>query len=109
MSRRGDYGEDLEGDLSSSSLFPALAPKSFQLLILSLKETEAENAETDSQRETQTMDLCTCGRVHKHSRIQLHTQTQTIARLHTPHNLFVFSLFLSGFAPRWPVSYISRG
>ena len=44
------------------------------------------------RRETRTVNLCTCGRVHKRSRIQLHTRTrthtQTIAHWHT-YNLLL--------------------
>lgn len=46
--------EDLESDLSSSPLWPSLVPKSFSVLILSLKETEAVKAETDELGDADT-------------------------------------------------------
>lgn len=44
----------MESDLSSSPLWPSLVPKSFSVLILSLKETEAVEAETDELGDADT-------------------------------------------------------
>lgn len=70
---------------------PCYGSKKFQLLILSLKETEAENAETDRQREGdpdhEFMYMRTCTQTQPHPIIHTHKPSLT-------HTLII-SCFLS--------------
>lgn len=81
--------EDFEGDLSSSSVFPALAPKSFSCLSYPSRRRRRKTQRLIGWgRETQTMNLCTCTQTQPHP--ITHTNTNHRSHTHT------FSLFLSG-------------
>lgn len=109
----------MESDLSSSPLWPSLVPKSFSVLILSLKETEAAEAETDELGDADTGGEFMYRQARAAAVAQIPTKLEpTHSHIHTStHTNIIFFFFfklLPWFAPfvlhkKMNVYWLKRG